>query len=347
MDRNPTRGEVDRAGEILRAGVDMNPEFSRAMEVLGAWRGMHVLPLQAVNMRLRRVVAHNYPRPIVAKRLKRMSSIVAKLQRFPDMKASRIQDIGGVRVIVDSVREVYELRDRIAVGGRRTHLCGGKDYVAQPKPDGYRSLHQIFRYTKSDQLALRNMQIELQLRTRLQHAWATAVETLGIIERAPFKTGQGQESHRRFFRLASALFSHAEGSPVLAEYAALKPAQLVTELERLDNEIKARAKLRALTVNVGRDALTAGKKTGLFLMILDTADNVEGFTLLKQRIDMPAMALTLFNAIEQQYANDPTKTTLLVSLDNIQDLRQAYPNYYLDASLFLESLARVCDTYRA
>ncbi len=340
----PTRGEVDRAGEVLRTGQIMTPAWSHAMDILGTWRGMHALPLQAVNMRLRAVVAQCCPNAIVARRLKRMESVITKLQRFPKMKAGQIQDIGGVRVIVDNIREVYELQDRVADKGHRTHIRGGKDYIAQPKPDGYRSLHQIFRYTRSDQPALHNLQIELQIRTRLQHAWATAVETLGIIEKTSFKTGQGQASHKRFFCLASALFSLDEGSPVHVEFADWRPGELVAELERLDDEIRARKRLRALAVAAGEDKPTAGKKNRPYLMLLDTANNA---ILHKQRMDAPVTALAFLNNFERSTANDPTKNALLVSLDNSQNLKQAYPNYYLDASLFLDSLNRVCDAYRA
>ena len=37
---------------------------------------------------------------------------------------------------------------------------------------------------------------------------------------------------------------------------------------------------------------------------------------------------------------------MLMSTSNISKLQQAYPNYYLDASLFLENIRRVCEKYR-
>ncbi len=54
------------------------------------------------------------------------------------------------------------------------------------------------------------MLIEVQLRTRLQHNWATAVETVGIFTGEALKSSQGNEDWQDFFRLVSTWFAHKE-----------------------------------------------------------------------------------------------------------------------------------------
>ena len=54
------------------------------------------------------------------------------------------------------------------------------------------------------------MRIELQIRTRLQHLWATAVETAGLYTKKSLKSGQGENGWLEFFMIVSSLFSFKE-----------------------------------------------------------------------------------------------------------------------------------------
>ncbi|MDQ5968602.1 MAG: hypothetical protein QG561_253 [Patescibacteria group bacterium] len=59
------------------------------------------------------------------------------------------------------------------------------------------------------------MLIEIQLRTRLQHNWATAVETVGIFTGEALKSSQGNEDWQRFFQLVSTWFAIKEEQKVI------------------------------------------------------------------------------------------------------------------------------------
>lgn len=82
--------------------------------------------------------------------------------------------------------------------------------IQKPKNDGYRCLHQVFKYYSENNAEINGLQVEIQIRTNLQHAWATAVETLGLLEKTSFKTGEWTPEYSQFFKLASALFSYYE-----------------------------------------------------------------------------------------------------------------------------------------
>lgn len=94
------------------------------------------------------------------------------------MKLGRMQDIGSLRAIVDSVPNVRKLEE----GYRNSHfkhiLTSSKNYIDKPKKDGHRSIHLIYKYANKSVPIYDGISLELQLRTRLQHAWATAVETM-------------------------------------------------------------------------------------------------------------------------------------------------------------------------
>ena len=71
--------------------------------------------------------------PIVAQRLKRMPTINDKLKRFPTMNLSRMQDIGGIRAVVESYRDVLKLDDAYKNKSKYSQfehcLLRGKNYI--------------------------------------------------------------------------------------------------------------------------------------------------------------------------------------------------------------------------
>jgi putative GTP pyrophosphokinase len=94
-------------------------------------------------------------------------------------------------------------------------LVSSKDYIAEPKPDGYRGIHLIYRYSNPRAPAYDGLSLELQVRTRVQHAWATAVETMGTFLGQALKSGQGEQEWRSFFAKASAALAIIEKSPAV------------------------------------------------------------------------------------------------------------------------------------
>ena len=345
-----SKTQVNRAGDVLRSDNASTCELDKATGVLAAWRSMHALPLANINMLLRRYTASSghWPTALVSRRMKRMPSIIDKLRRFPKMQASRMQDIGGVRVVMDSVEDVYALHEAIVYNNKSKHIPEQppSDYIARPKPDGYRSLHQVFRYVSDKYPQVSGLRIELQVRTRLQHAWATAVETLGAIEQASFKTGKGDTKVKRFFQLASALFSMEEGTPVVESCAGMDPREVTREFVELDTELEATTKLKALSLGELPNFKTSrGRNSGVLLLILDLTPGNES-RLDIQRFDTLNLAEKFYRWTELANKDNPSVSVVLLTTDNVTRLRQAYPNYYLDASLFVENIQRICDKYR-
>lgn len=113
----------------------------------------------------------------IKSRLKRLDSIKEKLERrdLPltiDTIEEHIHDVAGVRVICSFVDDVYLLADALLKQDDIT-LLERKDYIANPKPNGYRSLHLIVTVPIFLEHEKRIMQVEIQLRTIAMDFWAS------------------------------------------------------------------------------------------------------------------------------------------------------------------------------
>ena len=100
------------------------------------WRACHGYPINTFQATLRSKLRNGYGDSIVAQRLKRAPSIIFKLQRFPGMQLARMQDIGGLRAVLTSVRRVRALEQNYRESAFEHVLTNSKNYVDEPKTMG-------------------------------------------------------------------------------------------------------------------------------------------------------------------------------------------------------------------
>lgn len=119
------------------------------------------------------------PSPIdaIKSRIKSPRSIIGKLKRrgFPISLQSMIDnlnDIGGIRVICPFIEDIYTVADMLMRQDDLT-LIEKKDYIANPKPNGYRSLHLILEVPIFLAERTQPVRIELQIRTMAMDFWAS------------------------------------------------------------------------------------------------------------------------------------------------------------------------------
>ncbi len=110
-------------------------------------------------------------------RLKSLPSIHDKLERLgAPLSISAIEDnlndIAGVRVVCGFPKDVYTIADAL-IKQDDINLLAKKDYIANPKPNGYRSLHLIVEVPIFLAHEKRIMKVEIQLRTIAMDSWAT------------------------------------------------------------------------------------------------------------------------------------------------------------------------------
>ena len=123
-----TKGEVNRAGQQLLDKT--NTEYDEAKTVLDAWRVCHVAPLNSFQKSLRLKLTKLDGNALVSQRLKRTPSILAKLERNPQMLLARMQDIGGIRAVTKNMQNMRKLEAAYKKGTKAfTIVQGGKDYI--------------------------------------------------------------------------------------------------------------------------------------------------------------------------------------------------------------------------
>lgn len=148
------RKDVNAAGSwLIQATKAVSlAERDHMLEVINNWRSAHAFPLQCLKMTLLNRAKKIDRKAIVAQRLKRLPSIEAKLREHVSwMKLTQMQDIGGCRAIVRNVRRVKRLvkvyKSGMAKNPTKRHtLIKENDYISEPKKDGYRSYHIVYRY---------------------------------------------------------------------------------------------------------------------------------------------------------------------------------------------------------
>ena len=110
-------------------------------------------------------------------RLKSSSSIIEKMIRkgipfsMENLEA-QIHDLAGIRVICSYVDDIYALANALTSQDDIT-LLEEKDYIRNPKPNGYRSLHLIVSVPVFFSQQKRQIKVEVQIRTIAMDFWAS------------------------------------------------------------------------------------------------------------------------------------------------------------------------------
>lgn len=118
---------------------------------------------------------------IVSFRMKKIDTIISKLDREKGMDLERMGDIAGCRCIVQSESAIYKIVERLS----KNYTLKVNDKISLPDEDGYKAVHI---YVKSKNCKT-NRTVEIQLRTFEQHYWSTLVEIIDVVFDTSIKTG--------------------------------------------------------------------------------------------------------------------------------------------------------------
>ncbi|MBQ5472013.1 MAG: GTP pyrophosphokinase family protein [Treponema sp.] len=124
-----------------------------------------------------KVTGRRNPIETVKSRIKSPDSIAKKLQKkgFPVSFSSmteNLNDIAGVRVICPYISDIYSVKD-ILLKQPDVILLEEKDYIANPKESGYRSMHLVVEVPVYLSETEHNVKVEIQLRTIAMDFWAS------------------------------------------------------------------------------------------------------------------------------------------------------------------------------
>jgi hypothetical protein len=251
-------------------------------------------------------------------------------------KLSEMQDIGGCRAVVATVDQVYRIAERYGESDFEHELDYTNDYIKGPNArSGYRSLHLVYRHRSRARPAYNGQRIEVQLRTSLQHTWATAVETADIFLREALKAKRGSPEWTRFFILMSSVFASWENcrrvprTPPEMNVLKTELASLVDRLDVLNRFRSFQTSLRVMEKYRPKGNLYS------VLLLNPAAGTV---TIYDFRPSEFEKASETYAGLER---NKPEGgDVLLVKADNAASIRRMYPFYFPTTEEFRKCVRR-------
>ena len=322
-----SKKRVTRAGEAIRLGSATQEDIS----VIEEWRAAHRGVLNTFQAILR--FRTKGKKITVAQRHKRRNTIFNKLQRLPSMQLARMDDVAGCRLIFRSIKELENFRTTFHKARFNHKLKNDPNkynYIDHPKSTGYRGIHDVYEYDVRSEAGkdLAGLYIEIQYRTLVQHAWATAVEVIGFITESQPKFQQGDNRYTTAKALASEILARAHEG-ITGPFPHLSNAQLLDEFLSIDKELALIQTLNGLSL--AKTEISDKRNT-----ILNFSE--DGSLEIKSYRDATDALRALFE-LEKQF---PKNDIVLVRADTSDEVRLAFRNYFNDAREFVRLIEAGC-----
>jgi len=323
-----SKSRVNRAGNNIRSG---RPDLSD-LAVIEEWRAAHRGVLNTFQAILR--TRTRGKKVTVAQRHKRRSTIFDKLNRIAGMQLARMDDIAGCRLIFENIEELTTFRENFhqaRFNHKRRNEVDKYDYIAHPKPTGYRGIHDVYEYDVRSYVGrnLKGLYVEIQYRTLVQHAWATAVELIGFVTESQPKFQKGDTRYEEAMSLASEILARAFEN-CTGPHPDLSNKGLLQQFLTLDKELNLLNTLRGLnaadrTVTEKRNAILIFGQSGQLEIreFRDATDALRALFLLEKEM--------------------PGTDIVLVRADTSDEVRLAFKNYFSDARDFIHLIERGCE----
>jgi len=273
---------------------------------------------------------------IVARRLKRLSSIALKLRMNNKMELARMQDIGGGRAILKDENSAYRIVDQLLKGKSKCSYKLIKDYIKDPKESGYRGIHLIAKYDSSKNTECNGMVVEIQVRNITQHIWATGVETVGAILNSPLKSSVGPDEWKKYFNLLGESLALTDGVKAGTKFKWDK----YEEFNKIEAGINAQKTLMIYGNAIKSiDDSNKDKRHKQFLLYFKPAEgrvDIRGYLGKESQL-----AIDDYKKWEQAARGELGENVVLVKVNNIRSLKTAYPNYFADTTNLCQRIQQI------
>lgn len=165
--------DMEKIAEMIEAfSQSMDPILSMYNSAMSVTQSRLEIIKDEFHFRKKRCPIHH-----IDSRLKSAKSILGKLNKKGleptlTVACNHIFDIAGIRVVCPYIKDVYLIRDRI-LAQDDVEIMNIKDYIAKPKPNGYRSLHMTIRVPVYFMNKKQMVPVEMQIRTQAMDLWAS------------------------------------------------------------------------------------------------------------------------------------------------------------------------------
>lgn len=338
-----SKSAVNRAGQAISEGCANQEDF----DLVDNWRAAHGYVINTFQAWLKGHIGKQDFYIEFAQRLKRKNTVVGKLQRtdangnFLISGVAGMHDFAGCRMIFESLDDLNHFRNYLHSTSVMRHVDhelrhsaepDKYNYIAAPKFTGYRGIHDVYKHyprgtdRQQTKKPWDGLLVEVQYRTRAQHAWATAVEISDLLdgEQTKFELQQSKRGH--FFALASEIIAR-QHEGISRAFQGKSDAELRLALQSLEQELGILQRLKVLKQFEDEENLQKHN----VLNIYRTENNTLGLEVLPFR--SPATAIAKASELE---ASKSSLNAVYVRSDNPKQLRSAYRNYFNDPVDFVK-----------
>lgn len=335
---------VNRAGKAIAGGTATAADFA----LVDQWRAAHGYVINTFQIFFKRRIERSGTDAEFAQRLKRRNTVLDKISRVhPDgsplmADVTSMHDFAGCRLIFESITDLNSFREYVHspnnmanVLHKVRHDLGKYDYINHPKASGYRGIHDVFshfprphRRNGAVSTPWHGLFVEVQYRTRVQHAWATALEISDIVDGQRTKFDLTESKRVKFFSIASEILARKYEN-ISNSHVSMSYSDLVTDFKNLENELGILQRLEALKQAGGFEKIKVHNVLNIVRSDLgDISLQVESFR---------NSALAINRSMELE--SDPSSiNAVYVRADKPSQARSAYRNYFNDPVDFVKLL---------
>jgi ppGpp synthetase/RelA/SpoT-type nucleotidyltranferase len=322
-----SKSKIDKAGRALAyPPEELSYEFLELEEVFDEFRTLHLRPLTLLTSTIQNWLTDHGSNYYIAQRLKRKPQIARKLRRL-SVRLTQLQDIGGLRIIVQEDQAVDALSDFLD-----QHFEKSDQFEVRPPVDyrekgrdrtGYRALHKI--------IDAGDVKLELQIRSKIQHYWAENIEKTSVLYGQHLKEEQGSPLVLEYFRRLSDVFYEIEKGRVLGSEdkinleQARKAAEKVINDEGKGRNIDSFVDENVIKTLASKQASNPGALSNWILVFnWNSATFVSWDTVDRD----PELAVKKYADYERQYTTDDGYEVVLIGSSDIQTVRETHSHYF-------------------
>lgn len=343
-----SKSSVRRAGQAISNGQATQAEF----ELVDKWRASHGYVINTFQAWLKGHINRTPFAIEFAQRLKRRNTVIDKLRRKDSAGKILISDVAsmhdfaGCRMIFENIEDLFKFREYMHasstmrnVDHKLRHDPVKYDYIEKPKFTGYRGIHDVYKHfprgsqRRQEKKPWDGLLVEIQYRTRAQHAWATAVEISDLLDGERTKFELDQSKRGRFFALASEVIArrHENLSKAFPERTT---KEIQDELQELEDHLGILRRLELLKQFEDEEKLQKHN-----VLNIHREDN-GGFSLEVIPFKSAAPAIEKASELEE---SESSVNAVYVRSDNPKQLRSAYRNYFYDPIDFVKIIQQEGD----
>lgn len=319
---------IDKAGLMLaKESFQTDDEWLSSEEIFDDFRQKHLQPLTATTIDIQNWLKSIGSSYIIVQRLKRKPQILRKLRRLK-VRLTQLQDIGGLRIIVEQNHDVDGLVEYLKQKVTEQTSISIKrivDYREKGRDDsGYRATHIIL---ERDSVCL-----ELQIRSRIQHYWAELIERTSVIYGHVLKELEGHTNVITYFKNLSNVFyliesgQQLDGSQKLElERSRLDAESIINESDR-KNILSGFVNENIVKTLVDKEARLGGSSFNNWVFIFDWN---QGLFVDWTNVSLnPDEAIKSYVKYENTYPADKGYEVVLVGTSSVAKVRETHSHYF-------------------